>query len=110
MGCDVTARIRIVSSGAAGAERGALEAAIDLGLDYDGWRPEPAGQFIDGRMVDDRPPDIFSTRLRPTSGNPGMARRLNVQDSDGTLGKIAGLLEQLIDSPQAAAGENGVRP
>lgn len=67
--------ITILSTAQHGAERGALQAAIDLGLTIGGWRC--AG--------DDVPP-IFATTMRQTSSvDRGMARRLCVQDSDGTL-------------------------
>lgn len=64
----------IVSTAAAGAERGALDAAIELDLPYGGWR-----------AAEDEVPAIYSERMRATTGDRGMARRLNVQDSDGTL-------------------------
>jgi putative molybdenum carrier protein len=67
--------LTVLSTAQHGAERGALQAAIDLGLMIDGWRC--AG--------DDTPP-IFATMMRETSSSDrGMARRLCVQDSDGTL-------------------------
>ena len=67
--------LTIIAGGSTGAERGALQAAIDLGLAIGGWRC--AG--------DDTPP-IFATAMRVTSSTDrGMARRLCVQDSDGTL-------------------------
>lgn len=65
----------IVSSASEGAERGGLDAAIELGLEYGGWHAEGAAL-----------PPIYDTRMRATtSPQAGMARRLNVQDSDGTL-------------------------
>lgn len=65
----------IVSTAAPGAERGALEAAIELDLGNGGWR-----------AAGDEPPPIYAARMRATSSTDrGMARRLNVQDSDGTL-------------------------
>lgn len=67
--------ITIIAGGSPGVERGALQAAIDLGLAIGGWRC--AG--------DDTPP-IFASAMRTTSSaDRGMARRLCVQDSDGTL-------------------------
>lgn len=69
-------RLTTILGGATpGAERGGQDAAIELGLEYGGWR-----------VHDDHPPDIYASRMRATpSSNPGVARRLNVQDSDGTL-------------------------
>lgn len=63
----------VVSSAAAGAARGALDAAVELGLAYGGWRPPGA----------DVPP-IYAERTKETV-SPRMSARLNVQDSDGTL-------------------------
>lgn len=62
----------IVSTAAPGAESGALDAAIDLGIGYGGrtWRVEL--------------PPIYASRMRGVDDR-GMAVRLNVQDSDGTL-------------------------
>jgi hypothetical protein len=66
----------IVSCAAPGAERGALDAAIELGIDYGGW-------IADGEPV----PEIYAAHQRRNraSADNGMVRRLNVQDSDGTL-------------------------
>jgi Circularly permutated YpsA SLOG family len=66
--------LTIIAGGSPGAERGALQAAIDLGLPIAGWR-----------TADDIALEIFSAHLRVTSGGRGMARRLCIQDSDGTL-------------------------
>ena len=63
----------IVSGGAAGAERGALRAAVDLDLGYGGWS-----------WPEDDVPDVYATRMRPAVSR-AMQRRLNVQDSDATL-------------------------
>ena len=67
--------LTIIAGGSTGVERGALQAAIDMGLAIGGWR----------RAGDDTPP-IFAGSMRETSSTDrGMARRLCVQDSDGTL-------------------------
>ena len=63
----------IISAGSPGADRGALQAAIELDVGAGGWF-SPEGDT----------PDIFASRLRPTT-SIGLARRLNVQDSDATL-------------------------
>jgi len=62
----------IVSCAGPGAARGALDAAVELDLQYGGWR-----------ALADVPP-IYAERTRKTN-SPRMAARLNVQDSDGTL-------------------------
>lgn len=63
----------IISGGAVGAERGAIRAAIDLDLNYGGWS-----------WHEDNVPDIYVARSRPAVSR-ALQRRLNVQDSDGTL-------------------------
>ena len=63
----------IVSAAAPGAARGALDAAIELGLGHGGWVPE-GGEL----------PPIYADHAKPTR-DVGLAARLNVQDSDGTL-------------------------
>lgn len=70
----------IVSGAQTGADRGALQAAIDLDLGWGGWAP--AGW----RAEDGEIPLIYRERMRCTSSSDyGMRTRLNVQDSDGTL-------------------------
>lgn len=78
-------KLTIVSGGQTGADRGALDAAIHLGLDYGGWAP--AGF----RAEDGRIPEIYASKMREAvdTGEPGrnlaLRTRLNVQDSDATL-------------------------
>lgn len=70
--------IRIVSGGQTGADRGALDAAMALGLPHGGWCPR-------GRRAEDGAiPDRY--RLVETE-SPAYAVRTerNVIDSDGTL-------------------------
>lgn len=70
----------IVSGGQTGADRGGLEAAIQLGLGYGGWAPKG------WRAEDGQVPEIYRTHMRESaSPEYGMRTRLNVQDSDGTL-------------------------
>lgn len=65
----------IVSDATAGAARGGIDAAIELDLLHGGWRASG-----------DETPAIYAARMSETSSTDrGMARRLNVQDSDGTL-------------------------
>jgi hypothetical protein len=69
---------KIVSGGQTGADRAALDFAIEYDMDHGGWMPE-------GRMAEDGPiPDRYG--LIELSGG-GYARRTekNVEDSDGTL-------------------------
>ena len=78
---------KIVSGGQTGADRAALDFAIDNNIDHGGWCPE-------GRQAED---GVIRNKYRltetPGSGYSRRTRR-NVQDSDGTLilnlGKLQG--------------------
>ncbi|HJR89467.1 MAG TPA: putative molybdenum carrier protein [Aeromicrobium sp.] len=80
----MTVRVsRIVSGGQTGADRGALDAAIELGIDYGGWCPV-------GGWAEDfpEPPGLLAVypNLTPTEEpEPSVRTRLNVRDSDATL-------------------------
>ena len=69
---------RIVSGGQTGADRAALDVALELGIDHGGWAPH-------GRYAEDGPlPARY--RLRPTeSPNPAVRTALNVEEADATL-------------------------
>ncbi len=79
--------MKIISGGQTGVDRGALDAAIELGIPHGGWCPR-------GRMAEDgRIPDRY--RLRETdSPDYSFRTEQNVLDSDATLilyrGRIAG--------------------
>lgn len=80
----MTVRVsRIVSGGQTGADRAALDVAIELGVDYGGWCP------ADGWAEDfPTPPGLLAVypRLSATSEpEPSVRTRLNVRDSDATL-------------------------
>ena len=70
--------MRIVSGGQTGVDRGALDAAIALGIEHGGWCPR-------GRLAEDGPiPARY--RLRETDSPDYPARtEQNVIDSDATL-------------------------
>jgi hypothetical protein len=70
--------IRIVSGGQTGVDRGALDAALDLGIECGGWCP--AGRLAEDGMIPERYPVIELT-------DGGYAERTaqNVADSNGTL-------------------------
>ena len=71
-------RLQIISGGQAGVDRGALDAALELGAQCGGWCP-------DGRKAEDgRIPDCYPLEERKGAGCPERTRR-NVEDSDGTL-------------------------
>ena len=70
--------LKIVSGGQTGADRGALDAALEWGSVYDGW--VPTGR----RSEDGRVPERYKLREHP---NPDYKPRTwaNVRDSDGTV-------------------------
>ncbi len=69
--------MKIISGGQTGADRGALEAALDLGIPYGGWVPR-------GRRAEDgRVPDYFDLQEHSDPGYPKRTWR-NVQTSDAT--------------------------
>lgn len=71
-------RIRIVSGGQSGVDRGALDAALELGLPCGGWCP--AGR----RAEDGTIPERYPLRESPSSGYE-QRTEWNVLDSDATL-------------------------
>ncbi len=74
---------RIISGGQTGVDRGALDAALEVGLACGGWCPK-------GRRAQDGPiPLRYPVRETPA---PLYAQRTdwNVRDSDGTLILVAG--------------------
>ena len=75
--------MRIVSGGQTGADRAALDVAIDLGIDYGGWCP--AGGWAEDFP---EPPGLLAAypKLSATAeADPEVRTRLNVMDSDVTL-------------------------
>lgn len=75
---DIAPTITILSGGQTGADRAALDAAIDLGVPCGGWCPDDRSAE-DGEIPEHYP-------LQPLPGGDKAARTdRNVQDSDGTL-------------------------
>ena len=68
----------IVSGAAPGADRGAIEAGVELRLRVQGWYTE--FERRGGAPL----PASYTENAKPTL-SPRMRARLNVQDSDGTL-------------------------
>jgi len=74
---------RIVSGGQTGADRAALDVALELGIAYGGWCP--AGGWAEDLIV---PPGLLTAYPELTAtpeSVPAVRTRLNVRDSDATL-------------------------
>lgn len=69
---------RIISTGQTGAERAALDAAIELGIAHGGWIPA-------GRAAEDGPLPGGYRLEEMTSGGPAEAIEKNVREADGTV-------------------------
>lgn len=71
--------MRIVSGGQTGADRAALDVAIELGLESGGWIPL-------GRLAEDGVIPIRYANLREAeSEQPAVRTELNVRDADATV-------------------------
>ena len=69
---------KIISGGQTGADRAALDVAIDYGIPHGGWIPK-------GRKTEDGIlPDKYNLQEMPTSSYPKRTEK-NILDSDGTL-------------------------
>jgi hypothetical protein len=70
--------LKIISGGQTGVDRGALDAAVDLGVECGGWCP--MGRLAEDGTIPERYPVV-------ELANAGYAERTaqNVADSDGTL-------------------------
>ncbi len=84
----MSAGLRIVSGGQAGADRAALDAALENGLEIGGFVPH-------GRWAEDGPiPRKYKGLTETDSADPAERTRLNVIVSDSTLifsnGKLSG--------------------
>jgi len=72
--------LKIVSGGQTGADRGGLEAAIHLGLDWGGWAPKG------WRAEDGTIPSCYREKMREIGSSNYLIRtRRNVADSHATL-------------------------
>ena len=72
--------LKIVSGGQTGVDRGALQAAMDLGLDWGGWAPK-GWRSEDGTI----PPHYRTNMQEHASANYLGRTRRNVADSHATL-------------------------
>ena len=78
---------KIISGGQTGADRAALDVAIELNIPHGGWIPK-------GRKTEDGIlPDKYQLKEMPTGSYPKRTEK-NILDSDGTLiishGKLTG--------------------
>jgi hypothetical protein len=69
----------IMSGGQTGADRGALDAALDCGVAIGGWIPQ--GRRAEDGVIEDR----YSTLKETDSPHYEDRSRFNVRDSDATL-------------------------
>lgn len=70
---------RIVSGGQTGADRAALDVALECGLEIGGW-------VASGRLAEDGTiPEQYAGLRETESAEPAVRTRLNVRDSDATL-------------------------
>ncbi len=77
----------VISGGQTGADKAALDFAIENGIPYGGWIPK-------GKLTEEGPlPDKYHLQEMPTKSYPKRTEK-NILDSDGTLivshGKITG--------------------
>lgn len=70
---------RIVSGGQTGADRAALDFALNAGIECGGWVPN--GRMAEDGVIPARYPNLVETE----SDDPGIRTALNVRDSDATL-------------------------
>ena len=70
--------MRIISGGQTGADRGALDAALELGIPHGGWCPR-------GRRAEDGPIDNRYLLKETATARYAERTAANVVDSDGTV-------------------------
>ena len=79
---------RLISGGQTGADRAALDAARELGIETGGWVPR------DRRAEDGRVPERYPNMKETDSADPAVRTECNVRDSDGTVvfshGEVSG--------------------
>ena len=90
---------RVVSGGQTGADRAALDAALERGVAVGGWCPA-------GRLSEDGPIDGRYPLVETATADPAERTRLNVRDSDATLvlappGGVAGGTALTVEAARA---------
>jgi len=86
---------KIVSGGQTGVDRAALDAAIELGIEYGGWCPK--GGWAEDHVI---PPGVLVLYPKLTAtplAEPEQRTEWNVRDSDASLILILG--SGLVNSP-----------
>jgi hypothetical protein len=91
---------KIVSGGQTGIDRGALEAAIALGLEHGGWCPR-------GRRAEDGPIPACYNLVETSSDDYSERTERNVLDSDATLIVCRGPLAGGTGLTQRLAAQHG---
>ena len=71
--------MRIVSGGQTGADRAALDTALDLGLESGGWVPR--GRLAEDGVIAER----YANLVEAQSACPAVRTELNVRDCDATV-------------------------
>ena len=71
--------IRIVTGGQTGADRAAMDAALDAGVSIGGW--VPAGRLAEDGII----PARYASLVEAPSADPAIRTSLNVRDSNATL-------------------------
>jgi hypothetical protein len=75
---------KIISGGQTGADRGALDEALEAGIEVGGWVPR-------GRLAEDGPiPDSYPNLRETDTPDPKERTRLNVAHADGTVVVVNG--------------------
>jgi hypothetical protein len=75
--------LKVVSGGQTGADRAALDVALELGLGVGGWCPA-------GRLAEDGPIPLRYPLTETPSADPAQRTEWNVRDSDATLVVVLG--------------------
>ena len=71
--------MRIVSGGQTGADRAALDAAMEMGIECGGW--VPLGRLAEDGTIPDRYPNLREAG----SSDPAVRTECNVRDADATV-------------------------
>ncbi len=90
---------KIVSGGQTGVDRGALDAAIALGIPHGGWCPR-------GRLAEDGPIPAGYRLTETESAEYSVRTERNVLDSDGTLILFRGELSGGTELTRRLAGRH----